>query len=621
MSEALLYSANVNGQRYGADTRSDYFTIRGFNADLYLDGLRIPQIANQAGGYAGFLVEPYALDRVEVVRGSSSSLFGASGVGGVVNMVSKEPRPERSGEAYVRLGSHDRKETGVDITGPLNGDGTLSYRLNGLWRESETSVRLGRNDRVSLNPSIAYRPDAKTRLVVSAGYLRDDLGQAGAIVPAKGSVLSNRLALTIPTDFSDGDAGDATYRKTISHVGYRFEHAFNDTFTVRHALRYSRLKADYRNLFTAGLLADERTITRTNYLAQPDLDAVAADTQLESRFTTGAATHQLLAGLDLQWQKLTNNTGSAAGPVLDLYAPDNTQGVAAVAATTRLSQRQRQTGLYLQDVVAIDRLRLQAGLRKDFARISSTSTALATGVDTRYAQDPDRLTGKIGASYLLDSGLAPYALYSTSFQPTLTLTTTPLKPTTGELREIGVKFAPDRQNYTVTLSAFETTQKNVTNRISGVYYQTDEVRVRGVEIEGTASLGGLDLTASASVQDPEVTRSQTASQVGNLPYTVPRNQVALFAGYRVPAPGLEGRLTIGGGARRIGRTAGDSANSFFVPAYALVDAFLRYDVDRYSFQLNAYNLGDKTFVAGCNSTSQCYYGQGRTITATASVRW
>ncbi|HCH73161.1 MAG TPA: TonB-dependent siderophore receptor, partial [Ochrobactrum sp.] len=98
VSEAMLYSANVNAQRYGADVRSDYFTVRGFPADLYLDGLRIPQIASQSGGYSGFVVEPYSLESVEILRGPSSALFGQSNVGGIVNMVSKQPQAEASRE-------------------------------------------------------------------------------------------------------------------------------------------------------------------------------------------------------------------------------------------------------------------------------------------------------------------------------------------------------------------------------------------------------------------------------------------------------------------------------------------------------------------------------------------
>ncbi|MFC7288698.1 TonB-dependent siderophore receptor [Herminiimonas glaciei] len=623
VSEALLYSANVNGQRYGADTRSDYFTIRGFNSDLYLDGLRVPQIASQTGGYAGFLIEPFSLDRVEVLRGPSSALFGQSNVGGIVNMVSKDPQATPSGEVYARVGSYDRKEIGFDMTGPINNDPRLTYRVNGIVRDADTSYAFGKNDRIAINPSIAWRPDANTSLIVSAGYMKDDIGQAGVIVPATGSVLPNKLGLTIPSNFSDGDPRNAIYKKEISYIGYRFEHTFNDTFTLRNNLRYSKLKTDYRNLYTSGLAADERTISRANYNAQPELDALAIDTQLESRFNTGVARHTLLAGLDLQWQKLVNNTGNAAGPTQDLFNPIYTKPLVPTAFIDRSEQEQYQTGIYIQDQVKLGKLNVLAALRKDFVRVTTDNTKLATGVVTPFKQDPEKTTGKIGASYLFDSGFAPYALYSTSFLPTLTTNATPLKPTTGTLKEVGLKYAPLDKDYSVTLSAFEATQQNVVNRVSGVIYQTDEVQVRGIELEAVASLSKrLNVTAALSVQDPEVTKSVTPAQVGKLPYTVPKTQQSLFASYKLSLPqDMRGELTIGGGARRIGKTAGDTANTFFVPSYTLVDAFLRYDIDKYSFQINGYNLGDKTYVAGCNAMIQCYYGQGRTVVATVRMHW
>ena len=124
------------------------------------------------------------------------------------------------------------------------------------------------------------------------------------------------------------------------------------------------------------------------------------------------------------------------------------------------------------------------------------------------------------------------------------------------------------------------------------------------------------------MQDPEITRSQTVSQIGKMPFTVPKQQQSLFVSYDVPTPdSWEGKLTVGGGVRHIGRTAGDSANSFFVPGYTLVDAFARYEHDRFAFQLNGYNLGDKKYVAGCATTVQCYYGQGLTVVGTVSVKW
>lgn len=626
VSEALLYSANVNGQRYGSDVRSDYFTVRGFPADLYLDGLRIPQIASQTGGYAGFVVEPYSLESVEVLRGPSSALFGQSNVGGIVNMVSKQPQAEASREIYLRGGSFQRKEAGFDITGPINNDPRFTYRVNGMFRDSDTSYDFGKNNRFSINPSFAWRPDADTSLVVSGGYLKDDMGQAGVIIPAYGSVLPSPTGLSIPRSFSDGDPRNAVYKKEIGYIGYQFEHRFNDTFTLRQNFRYSHMKTDYRNLFTAPLPTsgwDGRTINRTNYLAQPELDAIALDTQLESRFETGPVSHTLLAGIDQQWQRLDNYTGSAAGPKQDLFDPTYNMPLAKISPTARLLQKQYQTGIYLQDQIEAGNLRVTLGGRKDFARIDSEQTNLTTGKITDYEQKPDKFTGRAGIAYVFDSGFVPYALYSTSFLPTLTLADTPLKPTTGTLKEVGLKYAPEGKEYTVTLSAFEAEQQNVVNRISGIYYQTDEVRVRGIELEGTARLWDrLNITGALSFQDPEVSKSQNAAQIGNLPYTVPKNQQSVFFAYDMPLPeNVKGNLVVGGGVRRVGKTAGDAANSFFVPSYTLADAFLRYDLGNYRLQVNAYNLGDKKYVAGCNSTSQCYYGQGRTIMATTSVRW
>ena len=624
VSESLLYSSNVNGQRYGNDTRSEYFTVRGFPADLYLDGLRIPQIANQPGGYAGFRIEPYFLNRVEVLRGPSSALFGQTNVGGVINMVGKDPSDTPATEVYGRLGSFNLKEVGFDTTGPLGEDTGVSYRLAGIYRDSDTQVDFGKNDRFAISPTVRWSPDEDTSLTVYGAYMKDDAGQTGAIIPAIGSVLPNSLGLTIPRSFSDGDPSLAIYDKETAYIGYRFEHALNDDLTLRQNFRYSYLDTNYQNLFTSGWSGNSRrTITRTVYNAQPTLNSLALDTSLEYRFDTGPVQHTLLGGVDLQWQHLVNKTGTRTGPTLDVFKPVYGLAVAPATITNRLDQTQRQVGLYVQDQMELGGLRLTVGARQDYVSLDSDDTTLANGKTTSYSQDPSAFTGRVGAAYVFDNGFVPYALYSRSFLPVLTLTAPQLQPTTGELKEVGVKYMSPDEDFSVTLSAFEATQQNVVQRVNGVYYQTDEVRVRGVELEATATLwDGLNVIAAASIQDPEITRSQTASQIGKIPFTVPKQQQSLFVSYDVPMPdSWEGKLTIGGGVRHVGKTAGDSANSFFVPGYALVDAFARYERDRFTFQLNGYNLADKKYVAGCSTLTQCYYGQGLTVMGTVSMKW
>jgi iron complex outermembrane receptor protein len=623
VADSLLYSSNVNGQRYGNDPRSDYFTIRGFSADLYLDGLRVPQIANQTGGYAGFRVEPYFLNRVEVLRGTSSALFGQTNVGGVVNMVSKDPLETAATEVYGRFGSFKQKEVGFDTTGPIGSGTDLTYRVEGVLRDSDTMNDFGKNDRVAISPTVKWSPDEDTSITVYGAYMKDDAGQVPSLIPALGSVYPNSLGLTIPRNFSDGDPSLAIYDKETAYIGYRLEHAFNDDLTLRQNFRYSYLDVNYQNLYATGFAASPTTLARTVYNAQPTLNAVALDTNLEYRFDTGPVSHTLLGGVDLQWQNLVNDTGTRAGPTLDIFNPIYNLGVTPAAFVTHLDQTQKQAGIYLQDQIELDRFRLTIGGRQDFVTNDSDSTAYSNGALTQQRRDYNAFTGRVGAAYVFDNGFIPYAVYSTSFSPVLTLAPKPLKPTTGELKEVGVKYAPDGEDYNVTLSGFEATQQNVVNRISGIYHQTDEVRVRGIELEANATLWDrLNVTAAASWQNPEVTRSEDAAQVGKLPYTVPKQQQSIFVSYDVPMPDAwDGKLTIGAGARHIGKTAGDTKNTFFVSGYTLVDAFARYEHDRYSFQLNGYNLADKDYVAGCNTEYQCYYGQGRTVVGTVSVKW
>ncbi|MQB22623.1 TonB-dependent siderophore receptor [Agrobacterium tumefaciens] len=624
VADSLLYSANVNGQRYGNDPRSDYFSIRGFSADLYLDGLRVPQIANQTGGYAGFRVEPYFLNRVEVLRGPSSALFGQTNVGGVVNMISKDPSNTPGGQAYTRFGSYNQKEAGFDITGPIGSDSDVTYRIEGVLRDAETMNDFGKNDRVAISPTIKWSPDEDTSFTVYGTYMKDEAGQVPSLLPASGTLYPNRFGLTLPRSFSDGDPSLAIYDKETAYIGYRFEHALNEDLTLRQNFRYSYLDVNYQNLFSTGVTNDQ-IMSRMVYNAQPTLNAFALDTNLEYKFDSGPVSHTLLGGVDLQWQNLVNRSGILTGNPynLDLLNPVYGIGVRPAPLTTRLDQTQQQLGVYLQDQMELGNLRVTVGGRQDFVDNDSDSLALGSGTTTRYQQDHSAFTGRVGAAYVFDNGFVPYALYSTSFAPVLTLAPTPLKPTKGELKEIGVKYAPEGEDFSVTLSGFEATQQNVVNRVAGVYYQTDEVRVRGVELEANATLWDrVNLTAAASFQDPEVTRSATPAQVGKLPYTVPKEQQSLFVSYDMPMPdSWEGKLTVGAGVRHVGKTAGDTANTFFVPGYTLVDAFARYEHDRYSFQLNGYNLGDKTYVAGCNTTNQCYYGQGLTVVGTVSVKW
>lgn len=622
VSDALKYAAGVNADPYGSDTRADWFYIRGFNADAYWDGLRIPQIANRPGSYAAIRVDPYTLERVEVLRGPSSILYGAGNLGGLVNLVSKAPSAEAYREIGVDYGTFDRRQLRVDMTGPINDDGTLLYRVTGLGRLANTQTDNVTDDRIMIQPSITWRPNAQTSFTWFFNYMQDNMGSSVSYGPAIGMVTPSRWG-RIDRDLLTGDPAFDRYRKTQVATGYRFEHRINDALQVRSSLRFTHMDLDYKSIYGTALLADQRTLQRTAYQAEPILNGWQMDNNVQYDTTTGPIAHKVVGGTDFQSQRFLNRVWTGSAPSLDLYAPVyGVKGVLPANPTTSTDQTQTQLGLYLQDQMRWDRWYLTLGGREDFTWSTTDNNIAKTSVK----QTPNKFTWRAGLLYESSFGVSPYFSYSTSFLPTLStnLAGDPLKPTTGQQYEIGIKYQPTNTNAIFTASLFNLTQQNVstsdpTNTRNTI--QTGEVRSRGVELEGRMSLTNqLNVVASYTYQDVEVTRSNNAD-LGKRPYGVPRNMASFWADYDFGRIG-DVKLGAGAGVRYLGQTAGDSANSFSVPGVTLVDAMLHADIGwRWRLQLNATNLFDRTYVAGCNTTVQCYYGTGRTVIGSVTARW
>ncbi|VVE86813.1 TonB-dependent siderophore receptor [Pandoraea bronchicola] len=622
VTDALKYAAGVNADPYGSDTRADWFYIRGFNADVYWDGLRVPQIANRPGSYAAIRVDPYTLERVEVLRGPSSILYGAGNLGGLVNLVSKAPSTEPYREIGVDYGTFDRRQLRVDMTGPANEDGTLLYRITGLGRLSNAQTDNVSDDRIMIQPSITWRPNAQTSFTWFFNYMQDSMGSSVSYGPALGMVNPSRWG-RIDRDLLTGDPAFDRYRKTQVATGYRFEHRVNDALQLRSTARFTHMDLDYKSIYGTALLADQRTLQRTAYQAAPILNGWQLDNNVQYDTKTGPVAHKVVGGVDFQTQRFLNRVWTGTAPSLDLYAPVyGVKGVLPANPTTSTDQTQTQLGLYLQDQMRWDRWYLTLGGREDFTWSTTGNNINKTSVK----QTPNKFTWRAGLLYESAIGLSPYFSYSTSFLPTLStnLAGDPLQPTTGQQYEIGIKYQPVNTNAIFTASLFNLTQQNVStadpaNTRNTI--QTGEVRSRGAELEARMSLTSrLNLVASYTYQDVEVTRSNNAD-LGKRPYGVPRNMASIWADYHFGNVG-DVKLGAGAGVRYLGQTAGDSANSFSVPGVTLVDASLHADIGwRWRLQLNATNLFDRTYVAGCNTTVQCYYGTGRTVLGSVTARW
>ncbi|KQO53964.1 TonB-dependent receptor [Methylobacterium sp. Leaf86] len=635
VSQALLYTPGVMNQ-YGTDVRYDWLYVRGFVPGRYLDGLRLPFGAR---GYSQPRVESYGLERVELLKGPSSGLYGQNSPGGLLNLVSKRPTATPLREIQLQTGSFGRAQAAFDLSGPIDPEGRILYRLTGLARTTGTQLDYLEEDRVFIAPSLTLRPDADTSLTILSQYLNIDSPGGGAPqgLPALGTLYANPKG-RIPTKRFIGEPNYDRFKLQQGFIGYAFEHRFNDVWTVRQNLRYSHVDANTQRVQAIGLGADNSTLSRYAWAFPERSDLFNIDNQAEARFSTGPFAHTLLLGADyLREDARYDESQLRIVPSVDVFAPVYAGTVTRPPLGTRITQGRNQTGLYAQDEIRFGGFRLTVSGRQDWADAVTRTTNAATGALTRVKQDDAAFTGRVGLSYLLDGGLAPYISYATSFQPTAGTNRAgqPFAPTEGEQIEGGIKFQPPGTNLLMTGTVFDLTQKNVLTPDPTDFRfnaQTGEARVRGVELEVKASLTeSLDLIASYAAMNSEITKANAnaagASIIGNeLPF-VPQHQASAWLDYTFRTGDWAG-LGLGAGVRYIGASVGDNANLYHIPVVTLVDAAVRYDFGyRYpalkgvDLAVNATNLSDKTYVSTCIAATGCFYGNRQTVLATLRYRW
>lgn len=203
LQDALNYAAGVRSDAYGLDSRSDNVRVRGGYPTEYRDGLR-----RQVGGYytSTTRIEPYSLERIEVLRGPAAMLYGQGSTAGVVNSVSKRPQAEAQREVGVQFGNYGRKQLQADLTGPLTRDGDWLYRVVALGRDSDTQVDYVPDDRSLLAPSLTWKPNAMTSLTLQAAVAKGPLRFHIAVLPLgrRGAAQSQRPDTGQPLHRSSG---------------------------------------------------------------------------------------------------------------------------------------------------------------------------------------------------------------------------------------------------------------------------------------------------------------------------------------------------------------------------------------------------------------------------------
>ncbi|GHS84431.1 ligand-gated channel [Pseudomonas sp. PAGU 2196] len=620
VAQALRYTPGVNTELAGPQFVVDQLSIRGFQQGtgrMLRDGTRtfLPEFLGWDAP------EPYGLERIEVLRGASSVLYGASDPGGQINLVSKRPTQQPLHEVQLQAGNLDYQQSAFDLGDALDDEGIWSYRLTGLFREADAQTDHITNRRQYIAPALSFRPSADTELTLLGEYQKQTGNFANAL-PASGTVFRDpRGRLDRDTYVGDSAYDFMTNEKTS--LGYVFEHHFDEVWTLRQNVRYSYYRQASSEIALFGP-AGGGQYSRYSDQRQGDGRLFTQDTQVQANFATGPLEHTLLTGVDYNNGKFDQaQTLDFILQSFDPFQPVYGQPLSTVPFShASYEQKLSQTGVYLQDQVRIDNWVVLLGGRYDWAANQKDDR-------TPQTQKDEQFSARAGLVYLFDNGLAPYASYSESFLPVMGTTAdgTQLDPETGKQYELGLKYEPPGGNSLYTVALFELTKQNQTENINGFSRQEGEVRSRGVELEAKTEVApGLNLIGSYTWNDVKVTQSERGNK-GKTPFRTPEHMASLWADYQLQSGPLDG-LRLGAGARYVGSTYGDAQNSFKVDSYALVDAMVSYQLGKLDaslkgveLALNASNLFDKKYVAGCFSDMGCQYGQQRTVYGTVTYNW
>jgi len=545
-------------------------------------------------------------------------LYGQGGIGGTINLVTKQPLSDPFYEVSFLAGSHDLYRPSIDLSGPLNEDQTLLYRLNASYQDSGRFFDFGRDDRWFIAPVLSWQIGPSTNLTIETQVSRQE-GRGVAGLPAVGTVLPNPNG-DIPISRFIGEPDDLLINRDL-RIGYDLEHRFSENWLLRNAFRFTDSETFGNTTLPSSLAADARTLNRF-FLAPTDgtnnavNDGFILTTDVVGNFSTGSVEHRLLFGVEYtQQSELVDVTFRSLAP-LDIFNPVYGASPGAVTFSFRSSSSQDTLGIYLQDQVTLaDNLKILLGGRVDILDQETESFGNITEIsDTVFSP-------RVGIVYQPIEPISLYAGYSQSFDPVSgsDIAGNAFIPERGNQYEVGVK-AEINDQLAATLAFFNLTRSNVvTDDPNNPTFsiQTGEQRSRGIELDISGEiLPGWNIAAGYAFIDAIITEDNRFS-TGNRLNNAPRHTLGLWTSYEVPTGELRG-LGAGLGLFYVGERQGDLANNFSLPSYLRTDISIFYRRDNFRTALSVKNLFDVEYFEAAFSQSRVFPGEPLTVQGTIS---
>jgi iron complex outermembrane recepter protein len=575
----------------------DAYVLRGFEQfTRYEDGFRVP-------GFGTFQ-ETAHVDRVEVLKGPASVLYGRSEPGGVINLVTKRPLPAPAYSLQQLVGSDDLYRTVGDLTGPVAGG--LRYRLVFTYEDAGSFRDHVESEQLFVAPMLSWSLGPKTEIGADYQHQDRDVVQDLGILVEDGEPL-----LPIERFLGEPDVSDATIRYDQARFFAHHELAPGWTVHPRFVARWSEL--DEIAVTPDELLPDGRTLVRGAFDLDEEIRTLYGTLDVNGRFATGPIGHNILVGFDALNYRQTGGFVSAAYPSLDAFEPVYTNPEPVFEeGVPGFVDRAEWYGIYFQDQIDVfEWLKILGGGRYDWARTSSRASDFSFGNRT----DDERFSPRVGVVLQPLRWLALYASFVESLGNTnfgRSRTGQAFDPQIGEQYEAGVKTELLDGRVSTTLAYYKVTKENVlaTDPADPEFsIQLGEVESEGVELDVSGELTeGWSVVASYAYTDTEIVNDNFTGTAGNDLRAIPDHGGRLWTRYEFLQGALAG-LSAGGGIFAVGEREGNNENTFVLDGYERFDCLVAYEwklgAFRTTAQLNVQNLTDTEYLA---STSNSFPG-------------
>jgi iron complex outermembrane receptor protein len=614
------------------------FVVRGFRTyDYYRDGVR-----TQPSWLTDGFRETANLERVEVLKGPASILYGRIAPGGMINVVTKQPSATPFYALQQQFGSYDFYRTTVDATGPVNNDKSLLYRANFAYEDGGSYRDFVKNDRVFFAPKLQWNISDRTQATFELEYKHSNDTYDNGIPLINGHIPS------VPIGRNLSEPGFGDQESDALWLGFNWSHAFSDRWTLRHTFNAYTFDSPMRTPFVTywGGLANNCTLTAceanrgamTNHWGgQQYYNSI----NLTGKIDTGPLEHTLLMGWD--YTNMTASSGAATSWKLnpiDIFDPQYT-GISTMptnAYTGVYNLDEDWHGLYMQDQAKLPfNLHLLAGFRYDMATMNDLYSDASASSGNKLNESA--IKPRVGLLWQALPELSVYANYVENFGGANlyghTRTGTPLSPEMAQQKEIGLKTELFDKRFTGSIAWFDLTKQNIQSpdpdpywRNLGASVTTGEVNNNGLEVDFSGeAYPGLKLIGNYSYTNSKVTKDtgglNNQGNEGHRYFGVPRHAGSLWTTYEIQAGELQG-LKLGAGSLIKGQVEGDTANSYQLLGYATLGLMAGYSwhmgPSKVTAQINADNLLDKRYYSTSNSNF-VMPGAPRTLMGTVRVEF